>query len=107
MIVKMTNIRYILSLNMKNRRKALGLSQNDLAERIGTATNYISKIEAEKQFPSVKMIENIAAALEIDTIELFSMKKIQEKNLEDEKTKLINELSECVNLTFLNIKDMS
>ena len=53
----MTNIRTVLAVNMKARRKELKLSQAELAEKIGTSPNYISKIEAEKQFPSVKMIE--------------------------------------------------
>ena len=41
----MTNIRTVLAENMKTRRKNLGISQSDLAERINTAPNYISKIE--------------------------------------------------------------
>jgi transcriptional regulator with XRE-family HTH domain len=73
----MTNIRQLLALNMRHNRQSLELSQAKLAERIGTATNYISKIESEKQFPSVKMLEKIAAALNIDTAELFSTKLIQ------------------------------
>jgi transcriptional regulator with XRE-family HTH domain len=59
---------------MRHNRQLLGLSQAKLAERVVTATNYISKIESKKQFPSIPMLEKIADALNIDTIELFSTK---------------------------------
>ena len=42
----MTNIRTVLAVNMKARRKELKLSQAELAEKIGTSPNYISKIYA-------------------------------------------------------------
>ena len=69
----MTNIRTVLAVNMKARRKELNLSQAELAEKIGTSPNYISKIEAEKQFPSVQMIEQLAGALQCDSVDLFSI----------------------------------
>ena len=42
-----------------------------LAETCDTATNYICEIEAGKKFPSVEMIEKIAAALQIQPWLLF------------------------------------
>jgi transcriptional regulator with XRE-family HTH domain len=51
----------------------LGLSQAKLAERLDAAPTYIAMIESGKKFPSVDMLERIAAALEIDSPELFSM----------------------------------
>jgi len=83
----MTNLRQVLSLNMKKRRKRLGLSQARLAEKVNTAPTYIAIIELEKKFPSVEMIERIADALEMDTTELFSVKPLPEnavKNLQKE-----------------------
>lgn len=75
----MTNIRTVLAVNMKTRQKELEISQAELAEKIGTSPNYISKIEAEKQFPSVQMIEQIAGALECDSLDLFSNEKKRRK----------------------------
>jgi transcriptional regulator with XRE-family HTH domain len=57
---------------MKAYRDALGLSQAKLAEKVNTSTHYIGMIETKNKFPSPEMLERIAAALEIDTIELFS-----------------------------------
>jgi transcriptional regulator with XRE-family HTH domain len=58
---------------MKNRRRILGISQANLAERVGTSTHYIGQIELGNKFPSPEMMERIAAALEIDSPQLFSM----------------------------------
>jgi len=73
----MTNLRQLLGSNIKIYRNACGISQSKLAERVDTATNYISAIEAGRRFPSVEILEKIASALEIDTPELFSVKNVQ------------------------------
>jgi transcriptional regulator with XRE-family HTH domain len=71
----MTNIRDVLAKNMKAYRNALGLSQARLAERVDTSTHYIGMIETKNNFPSPEMLERIAAALGIDTLDLFSTEK--------------------------------
>jgi len=68
----MTNIRALLSYNIKRKRELLGISQAKLAERVNTSTNYIAQIEQQSKFPSSEMLERLAAALEIDSPELFS-----------------------------------
>lgn len=78
----MTNIQKCLASNIKNYRKLLGLTQEQLAEKIGTSTNYIGTIETCKKFPSPKMIEKIASALKINSSQLFQS---DEKNLQTEK----------------------
>jgi len=70
----MLRLKSVLARNLKNRRKALGLTQEALAERVGTASTYIATIESERRTPSFKMIERIAEALKIEAPELFSMK---------------------------------
>jgi transcriptional regulator with XRE-family HTH domain len=69
----MTSLRALLAYNMKERRKILGISQTKLAERVSTSTHYISQIEQKNKFPSPEKLEQIAAALEIDSPQLFSM----------------------------------
>ena len=64
-----------MAKNMKAYRNALGLSQAKLAEKVGTSTHYIGMIETKNNFPSPEMIERIAAALGIDTLDLFSTDK--------------------------------
>ena len=88
---------------MESRRKALGLSQVDLAEKTGGAANYISKIEAERQFPSVEMTEKVAAALQMDTVELFAPSEQKENNLLAEKAVLMQRISNEIDSFVENI----
>jgi transcriptional regulator with XRE-family HTH domain len=69
----MTNLRELLAYNIKKRRRCLGISQAKLAEKVSTSTHYIGQIEQKNKFPSPDMLERIAAALEIDSPQLFSM----------------------------------
>jgi len=71
----MTNIRDLLAKNMKAYRNSLGLSQAKLAEKVDTSTHYIGMIETMNNFPSPEMLERIAAALGVDTVDLFSTEK--------------------------------
>ena len=68
----MTNIRDILAKNMRAYRNALGLTHAQLAEKVDTSTHYIGMIETKNKFPSPEMLERIAYALGIDTMDLFS-----------------------------------
>lgn len=68
----MTSLRSLLSTNIRKRRKILGISQEKLAEKVDTSTHYIAQIEQMNKFPSVEMLERIAAALEMDSPELFA-----------------------------------
>jgi len=63
----------LLSHNIKERRRILGITQEKLAERVETSTHYIGQIELGNKFPSPEMLERIAGALGIDSPQLFSM----------------------------------
>jgi len=85
---------------MKFYRKKEGLSQAALAEKAGTAPNYIALIEVGKNFPSLQMLEKIAYALNIDALDLFDKNCLA---LIDSKTlqkKLISSLINVVNENF-------
>jgi len=68
----MVRLKSVLAQNIKNHRKALGLTQEALAERVNTVSTYIAMIESEKRTPSFSMIERIAKALNVEAPELFS-----------------------------------
>ena len=85
---------------MKFYRKKEGLSQAALAEKAGTASNYIALIEVGKNFPSLPMLERIAAAHNIDALDLFDkncMKLIDSAAL---KEKLISSFTNIVEENF-------
>lgn len=67
----MTKVQQCLADNMRLYRKLAHLTQEQLAERVETSTNYIGTIETGKKFPSPQMIDRIASALNIDPLQLF------------------------------------
>ena len=58
-------LREIFSKNIKFYRTRNKLSQQELAEKCETATNYISEIETGRKFPSIEMIEKLSVVLEV------------------------------------------
>lgn len=62
-----------ISNNIKKLRKKNGMTQKELAERVGISISYLSKIEAancNKSF-SLHVLFDIAEALNVDIKELF------------------------------------
>jgi len=92
----MTKLRTILAENLKAFRSEIGLSQLKLAALVDTAPNYIAMIEAEKRFPTDTMLEKIAAALQKEPFELFSIAPIQKHW----RTALLAELSDFMETKF-------
>ena len=70
----------LLASNLKKIRIEKGLSQEDLAEKIGSTRQYISNVENGKTL-SLKMIDKIVEALGIEAAELFETDKYKGKML--------------------------
>jgi ribosome-binding protein aMBF1 (putative translation factor) len=51
---------------VRNLRLALGLSQEDLARRVGTTQPMIARLEAGGRPPSLRTLERLAEALDAD-----------------------------------------
>jgi transcriptional regulator with XRE-family HTH domain len=56
---------------VKELRKLLGLTQQELAEKVGISKDYIGLIERGLRSPSLEMIEKIAVALKVTITSLF------------------------------------
>ena len=56
------------------------MTQEELAEKCGTATNYIGCIEIGTKTPSFKLIEKIAMALGVDEMDLLREHSTEEPN---------------------------
>ena len=50
---------------IRNRREQLGYTQEELAQKVQTSQPYVSRLERGSFNPSMKMIINIASALDI------------------------------------------
>lgn len=61
-----------LAANVKARRKALKLTQEDAAFNASMSTSYWSRIERARVEPGVRMMVRVAAALETTPAELVT-----------------------------------
>lgn len=63
--------RYVPMVELKKRRKSLGLNQTQLAERAGVSQNTISGYETGERFPNRNILEKLAKALECEIRDLL------------------------------------
>lgn len=64
-----------IGANIKARRKALGMNQEELARKLGVTQANISRIEANVKGPSADMLLPVAEALHCDVRELLGMER--------------------------------
>ena len=50
----------VFGRNLKERRKRMGITQGELAQRIGVSTSFVTEIEKGRKAPSFSTIEKIA-----------------------------------------------
>lgn len=62
----------ILSKRIKRCRSDLGLTQEDLAEKVGVSRVYIGYVEQGRNSPSLEILEKIAKALKVKLSDLVS-----------------------------------
>ena len=72
------DVRKIVGENVRRLRSAAGISQEELATRMGVDQGYVSSLEAGKRNPTVLTLWHAALALNVEP-ELFL--KLPEKNL--------------------------
>ena len=65
------NLRERVAKNIMDRRKSVGLSQENLARRAGISRAYVGKIENARFSASIDTIEKIACALGVEPDVLF------------------------------------
>jgi transcriptional regulator with XRE-family HTH domain len=98
----MTDLRKVLAFNMKLHRKKLGLSQAKLAKLIDVSDNHIALIETGRRFPSISTLEQLASAMNIDILELFSIKTIELSRKKEVKNKILADIDKILRLRLLD-----
>jgi len=68
----MNSKKMLLGARIKEIRKRCGLSQDQLAEKVGIEAKYLSRIEVGKRYPSLETLEHIADSLQVEMQELFN-----------------------------------
>ena len=71
---------YITGSTIKRLREAGGLTQAELAEKIGVSSKTVSKWETAKGLPDVSLLEPLAGALGVSVMELLSGDPVTNRN---------------------------
>ncbi|HUO05476.1 MAG TPA: helix-turn-helix domain-containing protein [Candidatus Binataceae bacterium] len=66
---------------IRDRRRQLDLTQEEVARRIKTSTPYVGHLEAGKRHPSDKVLTRIAEVLALDQREMFLLANPHAKEL--------------------------
>jgi transcriptional regulator with XRE-family HTH domain len=69
--IKTNRLRTLLSANIKARRKALGISQEKLAELVNVSTKTITDIECCRSWVGDRTMARLAEALGVEPFQLF------------------------------------
>ena len=71
---------YVTGATIKSIREAKGLTQAELADRIGVTPKAVSKWETGKGLPDISLLEPLAAALGTSVIELMNGQPVSNRN---------------------------
>ena len=86
-----------MAINLKEYRRKLDLTQEELAEKAGVSTHYIAMIETCKKYPKPNMLEQIAKTLGISPHKLFSVESDPNEPLERLHQKIIADIKQIAN----------
>ena len=72
---------YVTGNTIKQLRERRGLTQAELAERIGVSSKTVSKWETAKGLPDISLLQPLAQALGLSVIELMNGQHITNRNI--------------------------
>jgi transcriptional regulator with XRE-family HTH domain len=86
-----TSTKKLLGQRIKELRKARGLSQDRLSEKIGIDSKHLSRIEVGKNYPSLDTLQKLADALHVELKDLFDFKhQVKQDDMRRTLCKLLN-----------------
>ncbi len=71
---------YITSSTIKHLRETLGMTQAQLADKLGVSSKAVSKWETAKGLPDITLIEPLANALSVSVMELMTGDTVINRN---------------------------
>lgn len=74
----MENMKVLLGARIKEIRKARGLTQEQLAEKIDVEQKHVSRIESGKNYPTIDRLEKMADALNVPLMGFFEFMHLQD-----------------------------
>jgi transcriptional regulator with XRE-family HTH domain len=91
--MKETELRRVLSINIKHFRGLRRWSQVILAEKIGISTNFLADIETGKSWVSSSTLTKLANIFEIEVYELFMPQKTPKDETKEAIKSIVNDIS--------------
>jgi transcriptional regulator with XRE-family HTH domain len=92
----MASLRKVFIQNLKEKRKKCRLSQEKLAELVDVSTHHIAMIELSRNFPTIDLVERLAAALGAEAYELFMDTDTPPQTVEVNRRSFIDEIRQLV-----------
>ncbi len=87
------NLNQIFAQNIQRKRKTLGMTQEDLAERLDVSQQSMSRLERGVMAPKFERLSHIAGVLQCSVAELF-MEDRESRNCNDFEDRLAKALQE-------------
>jgi transcriptional regulator with XRE-family HTH domain len=75
----MVDLTEIVAIRVRQVRTAKGWTQEELADRVGLSVRYIGMLERGVNSPTVRVLSKLAAALQVDPLELIRRAKPKDK----------------------------
>jgi len=88
-----SELRRVLSANIKHYRSLRGWSQVKLAEKIEISTNFLADIETGKSWVSSLTLIKLANCFEIEVYELFKPENAPSDAVKEAVKSLVNDIS--------------
>lgn len=76
---------------VQQRRRELGMTQNDLAEKLYVTSKAVSRWERGIGFPDIKLLQPLADALDITIVELMHSEKIEKELSKEQASAMVTE----------------
>lgn len=86
----MITLKEKLSGEIRSKRRALNMSQEELAEKINKTTGFIGQIERGESLPSVDTLQNLVNCLGIDIKALLSNEDMPKSDFDTMYTLMLN-----------------
>lgn len=61
----------VFGRNVRERRQAKGITLEAFAHDVGLSYSYVGELERGRRNPTLKVVERVAAALEVDPLNLL------------------------------------
>lgn len=65
----------VFGQNVRNSRQAKGITLESFAHDVGLSYSYVGELERGRRNPTLKVVERIAFALEVDALSLLILQR--------------------------------